>query len=82
MQYVILYWTLYFKKLNKHFGDNKNILIKVLGYGNIAALKENVFVLRTNVLTYLGVKCHDVSNFHIVQRKKYVDIWKQNVVKC
>lgn len=52
MQYVILYWILYFKKLNKHFGDNKNILIKVLGYGNIGSIKGECL--------YSEDKCTDI----------------------
>lgn len=56
--------------------------MKFLGYDNITVLKENVLVLRTNVLVYLEVKCHYVSDFLIVQRTKYVDRWKTNMVKC
>lgn len=51
-------------------GTIENFLIKILGYDNIAVLKGNVLVLGTNVLIYLGVKFHDVSNFHIVQKEK------------
>lgn len=31
-------------------------LFKCIGYDNIAVLKENILVLRTNILTYVEVK--------------------------